>query len=302
MVRCSLCGQEELCFTCQYCNGVFCAEHRLPESHGCPSMQRARDDARKRIADSFSGEYVEADEETEENTTSVRPPILRRPIEVSQVRRSRFSSHERRDIGIASILVCLVALSMMGSPGGIISTLFVLPSIIAAGLWWYPVALVVLFLSSFMIHEMAHKFVAQHYGMWSEFRMLPYGYFLSAMAILFSIPVFGTGAVFTSGSSSPDKDAKSTLAGPLSNAVLASIFVGVAVIAFFLGSLGFPFSYVIQYAAILNGMLGLFNLIPFPPFDGARIVLWRKDVWVALLATLLTLLIAAYVLIPMLWT
>jgi Zn-dependent protease len=153
-----------------------------------------------------------------------------------------------------------------------------------------------------MIHEMAHKFVAQHYGMWSEFRMLPYGYFLSAFAIMFSFPVFGTGAVFTSGSSSPDKDAKSTLAGPLSNAILALIFMVVAVIASFFGGLHLPLGYVIRYAVILNSMLGLFNLIPFPPLDGARIVLWRKGVWAALLAALLAIFVAAYFLIPMLWT
>lgn len=302
MVRCSLCGQEELCFTCQYCKGVFCAEHRLPESHGCPSLQRARDDARKRIADSFSGEYLEEEEDTEENTTSVRAPVIRRPLEARPATRSRFSSQEKRDIVIASVLVSLVALSMIGSPGGIVSTLLILPSIISAGLWWYPTTLVIIFLSSFMIHEMAHKFVAQHYGMWSEFRMLPYGYFLSAMAILFSIPVFGTGAVFTSGSTSPDRDAKSTLAGPLSNAVLASIFTVVGVIAFLFIGLHFPFSYVIQYAAALNSMLGLFNLIPFPPFDGARIVLWRKGVWAAMLVALFALLIADYWFIPMLWS
>lgn len=302
MVRCSLCGQEELCFTCQYCNGVFCAEHRLPESHGCPSMQRARDDARKRIADSFTGEYEEAEEETSENTTSFPPPIARRPIEARSSKRSRFSPREKRDIAIASILASLVALSMLGRPGGIVSALLILPTIIAAGFWWYPATVVILFLSSFMIHEMAHKLVAQHYGMWSEFRMMAYGYYLSAMAILFSFPVFGTGAVFTSGSSSPDKDAKSTLAGPLSNAILASIFVVAALVTFIFGRLQSPFSYILEYAAQLNSMLALFNLIPIPPLDGARILLWRKGVWAAFFGTLLILLVFSYFFMPTLST
>jgi Zn-dependent protease len=265
-------------------------------------LQRARDDARKRIADSFSGEYVEEEEETEENTTSVRPPAVRRPPEPRPVTRSRFSSQEKRDIAIASVLVSLVALSMIGYPTGILRALLMLPSIIAAGLWWYPTALVVIFLSSFMIHELAHKFVAQHYGMWSEFRMLPYGYILSAMAILISFPVFGTGAVFTSGSTSPDRDAKSTLAGPLSNAILAMILTVGAVIAFLFTGLHYPLASVLQIAAFLNCMLGLFNLIPFPPFDGARIVLWRKGVWAAMIVVLITLLIGDNWLFPMLWS
>jgi len=302
MVRCSLCGQEELCFTCPYCNGLYCAEHRLPESHGCPSLQRARDDARRRIADSFSGEYQEEEEEPKENTTAPRAPIVKRPVMQRRVTRSRFSSREKRDLAIASVLVSLVALSMIGNPGGIMSTLSILPYIIAAGWWWYPVILVAVFLTSFLIHEMAHKFVAQHYGMWSEFRMLAYGYYLSLLAILFSFPVFGTGAVFTTGSSNPDHDAKSTLAGPLSNAVMASLFMIMALFAFLLqGGLQYPFNYLIQYGAILNSILGLFNMIPIPPFDGARVMLWKKRVWGGLLVVLLALLILSYEFIPMLW-
>jgi Zn-dependent protease len=191
---------------------------------------------------------------------------------------------------------------MIGNPNGIISTLTILPYIIAAGWWWYPVILVAVFLTSFMVHEMAHKFVAQHYGMWSEFRMLAYGYYLSLLAILFSFPVFGTGAVFTTGSSNPDHDAKSTLAGPLSNAVMASLFMIMALFAFLVeGGLQYPFNYLIQYGAILNSILGLFNMLPIPPFDGARVLLWKKGVWAGLLVVLLALLILSYEFIPMLW-
>jgi predicted nucleic acid binding AN1-type Zn finger protein len=25
-------------FTCKYCGGEFCADHHLPENHGCPTL------------------------------------------------------------------------------------------------------------------------------------------------------------------------------------------------------------------------------------------------------------------------
>lgn len=36
MGQCQICGKElDLPFKCNYCSGVFCSEHRLPENHGC---------------------------------------------------------------------------------------------------------------------------------------------------------------------------------------------------------------------------------------------------------------------------
>ncbi len=38
--RCDICGAYELLpFKCKYCNGTFCASHRLPESHDCPGLK-----------------------------------------------------------------------------------------------------------------------------------------------------------------------------------------------------------------------------------------------------------------------
>ena len=39
MGTCGICdGDEELPNRCNYCNGVFCVERRLPESHDCPGL------------------------------------------------------------------------------------------------------------------------------------------------------------------------------------------------------------------------------------------------------------------------
>ncbi len=61
------------------------------------------------------------------------------------------------------------------------------------------------------------------------------------------------------------------LAGPLSNILLALIFALVARVAL---SIGLPASAVVfaQLIVITNLFLGLFNLIPIPPFDGYTIL------------------------------
>jgi len=39
VAKCSYCGaSESMPFTCKFCGGKFCAEHRLPENHACPGL------------------------------------------------------------------------------------------------------------------------------------------------------------------------------------------------------------------------------------------------------------------------
>ena len=39
MSTCDECGrQENMPYQCRHCGGTFCAEHRLPENHGCPGL------------------------------------------------------------------------------------------------------------------------------------------------------------------------------------------------------------------------------------------------------------------------
>jgi Zn-dependent protease len=288
MTTCSLCGAEDLGFTCPYCNTVYCSEHRLPESHGCPSMHRVREDARRRVSDSLGGQ------EQDENTIQpARKPKRKRS------RRGRFSSTEIRDLVIASVLVILVGISIFGNSFGIINAISRIGVLIEIGLWWLVVGTIGMFLASFMAHEMAHKFVAQNYGMWSEFRMTTMGYYLSAMAILFSLPIFGTGVVYTSGTTNTEHNGKSNLAGPLTNFVIAAALAIISILMFAGGAL-FPLGILLQYGVQLNAFLGLFNMIPIQPFDGATVRYWNSRVWIALTIGLLFMLILGYVMFPLL--
>jgi Zn-dependent protease len=296
MTTCSLCGKEELCFTCPYCNGIYCGEHRLPESHGCPGIHKARENAKRKVSSSLRTDQYEEGNQTWIPVVSKKKEARRRP------KRSRFSTTEMRDLLIASILVVLVSISIFGAPYGIINGLTIFWSYLMSPFWWVPIGMVIIFLLSFMGHELAHKFTAQHYGMWSEFRMSPMGYYLSAIAILFSIPIFGTGIMYTSGTTSKEEDAKSNLAGPLSNFIFAICLMFLAFAAvLFLDPISLANTmFLVRYGIIINGVLGLFNMIPFQPFDGATVKDWSLPVWIAMTAALLSMVIIGYFVVPLL--
>jgi len=297
MTTCTLCGKEDLGFTCPYCKGVFCGDHRLPEGHGCPAMHRVREDAKKKVSDSLGSDDYEENQTWSSIIPRNKPKKIRRKSS-----RKRFSSTELRHLLIASILVTFVGISILGAPNGIISALVNFVALISGPFWWVPIGMISIFLLSFIGHELAHKFVAQHYGMWSEFRMTSMGYYLSAIAILFSVPIFGTGTVYTSGTSNTEHNAKTNLAGPLSNFVIA---IGLVIVAIFTSTLVsqpvlFYAMYLIRYGIIINSILGLFNMIPIQPFDGATVKNWKLSVWITLTIALVSMLVIGYLVIPLL--
>jgi len=271
----------------------------LPESHGCPGIQKARDNAKRKVADSFSGQYTEEEVQMPVHERSSQRRKIRRPTG-----RARFSSTEKRDLAIASILVALVGISIRGFPSGIFSAIPQLILLVSAGFWWYPALTIGIFWVSFMAHEMAHKFVAQHYGQWSEFRMTQQGYLLSALAILWSFPIFGTGVVATSRAKSLEEDGKVNLAGPLTNFIIAAgIAIGMLLVVAAVGVhvVDFPTRLILsilRYGLLLNAMLGAFNMIPIQPFDGATVMRWNRAVWAAQMVALLTLLLFGLFVVP----
>jgi Zn-dependent protease len=158
--------------------------------------------------------------------------------------------------------------------------------------------------TAFFLHELAHKFTAQRYGCWAEFRYWPMGLLVallfSAMGFLFAAP----GAVMISGSMSKSQYGKISVAGPATNLTLAGIF---ALLWVFLD----PNLLVLQDSSLvtlpvivfftlasINAFIGAFNLIPVPPFDGWKILKWRISVYISLLAIAVILVLLSWGFIP----
>jgi len=128
--------------------------------------------------------------------------------------------------------------------------------------------------SGFLLHELAHKVVAQRYHYFAEFRAFDEMLFLALMMSLFGVVFVAPGAVmiFTE-SIQRNKNGKISAAGPAMNFILAGLFFLVAIT-----TTGF-LKIVGQYGFQVNAWLGLFNLIPVWNFDGAKIWRWNKIVW-----------------------
>ncbi|MEM2142753.1 MAG: AN1-type zinc finger domain-containing protein [Candidatus Thorarchaeota archaeon] len=297
MNECSLCGKQELCFTCHYCKGLFCAEHRLPESHGCPGLNLTRSVNRLDSTD------IPLETDTEEEVYLERPwyprPETRRRTLRPVTRAGRFTRSEIRNLLISAVLVIMVAISVMGGGPlvGLMRGLTLILLLAQTPYWWFAPTVIGAFLVSFLVHEMAHKFTAQHYGMDAEFRMMAQGYYLSAMAILFSFPVFGTGAVFTSTPPTIRAAFWTKAAGPLSNLVIGIAVLFVWAIAPLLGVSSIYLSSMVRYVMVLNSILGLFNIIPIEPFDGASIFRIDRRKWAVITIALVVLLVTANLLI-----
>ena len=125
----------------------------------------------------------------------------------------------------------------------------------------------------FLLHELSHKFVAQHYGCTAEFRAWDqYLYLAVGLAVVVGFIFAAPGAVMISGMVTRKENGIISIAGPLTNYLLALIFLVLALL--------FPAGRLVFTIGLsINIWLGLFNLIPFGPLDGAKVFHWNKIAW-----------------------
>ncbi len=131
--------------------------------------------------------------------------------------------------------------------------------------------------AGFLLHELAHKVVAQHYHCWAEFRSFDNMLWLALAMSLFGFVFAAPGAEMIVGTVTKDRNGKISLAGPLTNVVLALLFLGAM---FFVPSTGY-LADITKYGFLINVILALFNLIPVGNFDGKKIWKWSKPVWIS---------------------
>lgn len=140
--------------------------------------------------------------------------------------------------------------------------------------------------SGFVLHELAHKVLAQHYGHWAEFRAQFAGLLLSlgvaaGVGLLFAAP----GAVHIWGRVTPRENGLISLLGPATNFVIA-----LAALPFTFRpdteGLGFLIAYTL---ALVNSLLAVFNLLPFGPLDGRKVLRWSWPVYALSLAACIAL-------------
>jgi Zn-dependent protease len=126
--------------------------------------------------------------------------------------------------------------------------------------------------TAFLLHELAHKIVAQRYGCYAEFRAYFPGLFLAIFFSFFGFVFAAPGAVFILGYLTREQNGKIAAAGPLTNLLIAGI------------SLPFIQNPVIGKIFIINSWLALFNLLPLPPLDGSKVIGWSLRTYILIFA------------------
>ena len=205
------------------------------------------------------------------------------PIAVNPgFRKPVFSRTEIREIaGAVTLLSVAMAIVLSGGLAGLYRTgpgMFILLLAISA----------VLIVFSFLLHELAHKFTAQKYGAWAEFRMYPGGLMLAIVMSLFGFLFAAPGAVYINGRITEEMNGRISMAGPLVNLLLAT--GAVVFVPFTTGIL----SDVAFMMAYFNAFLALFNMLPIPPLDGSKIFRWNRGAYIAMFSWGIVVLALAF--------
>jgi Zn-dependent protease len=129
-------------------------------------------------------------------------------------------------------------------------------------------------ITGFALHEIGHKITAQHFGHWSEFRFSLPGLLATLVMSYFGFLIGAPGATWHT-ATSPRDNGKISAAGPLINIIIALAAFPLTNKIMDLGMV----SIVADGVLLFNAILAAFNLIPFGPLDGKKILKWNPFVY-----------------------
>ena len=203
----------------------------------------------------------------------------------------RISRREEFDLFVAWIAISLafaiIFLRDIGQADPVIALLFLGISLFTVGI-------------GFILHEMAHKFSAIHYGFWAEFRkdniMLVVAVALAALVgVVFAAP--GATVIYdtTGRGISREQNGKISAAGPVVNLLLCIPFAILLIyggggmsltgnIATMIGMIGFQ----------VNAMIAAFNMLPVSVLDGKKVLAWNKAVFVIMIISAFGALLVSF--------
>jgi Zn-dependent protease len=128
---------------------------------------------------------------------------------------------------------------------------------------------------AFVLHELAHRVVARGYGAEAHFLanngMLLVSILIAFLGVFFAAP----GAVWHRGYLTKRQSGLIALAGPATNMVLSAVFL-LALVVLSASRSSLPdWTLLLCFIGFkLNAWIGLFNMIPAGPFDGAKVLNW----------------------------
>jgi len=257
--KCQHCGNDVvLPFKCNYCGGYFCGDHRIPERHNCPEAWKAKAprDAPPMAPQKWSKQP------SYKYTVSYTP---------QSSRIFWFSKTELKHLTIGALLVMGVGFSYFLSTTSA-STLLNLAILSIA------------FTLSFLLHELAHKFSAQHFNLWAEFRLTMQGALITLVSIFLPFKIISPGAVMVAGAGTRETVGKMAISGPVTNIIISTACIMLAAVS----------QNLFLIVAFINALLAVFNLIPFGILDGMKVFRWNKTIWAVTFAIAVVLIAYTY--------
>lgn len=141
----------------------------------------------------------------------------------------------------------------------------------------------------FLLHELAHKYFAQKYGCFAEFRADFFMLFLAIAMSFFGFFFAAPGAVFIHGTITTRRNGIISIAGPVANAILAAIFFSLTFITTDL------LRGIALNGVLINAWLAVFNMLPFGNIDGAKVLKWNKLAYALVVAVSIGFLVLGFV-------
>lgn len=106
----------------------------------------------------------------------------------------------------------------------------------------------------FLLHELGHKYLAQNYNCWAEFRSFDFMILLAILMSFFGFIFAAPGAVMIHGNLTKNKYGKISAMGPVINIILALVFLVLYYSGFFRG--------LALNGFYINSLLAAFNMLP----------------------------------------
>lgn len=201
------------------------------------------------------------------------------------MRENSYRMHELRDIAVAdAVLIVAFSLALFGgvfglSQGASLSQFVVYIPIVALAVTL-----------SFVLHELMHKFAAQHYGAIAAFRTSYSGLMITLVtgALGFLIGIPGATVIYTTGFTKRQNGIVS-IAGPLTNFAVFGAFLAVQLVlapaqTSYLGI-------AVSLTLTISILLAFFNMLPIFPLDGSKVLAWNKPVYFGTLAVIFVLML-----------
>ena len=147
-------------------------------------------------------------------------------------------------------------------------------------------------MTGFLLHELAHKWMAQQYGCWAEYRGNRNGLYFALLMSRFGFLLAAPGAVMVSGRITERQNGIIAAVGPITNIIIALVAFPIYLLT---AGLEQPIALIgelARFIVVINLILGGFNMIPVQPLDGSKVIVWSKPAYFGILIAIFAIAMA----------